>query len=92
MLKSLSDFGVKKSWLSWLTGVAKRLKVEMTIDPSTGKYALKPAIGALDFEGQMREFFMAISALSEQKRVVIALDEFQQVDSIKDIRLDAYLR
>jgi hypothetical protein len=92
LLKSLSSFGVKKSWLSWMTGVAKRLKVEMTIDPNSGKYALKPTIGALDFDGQMSEFFAAIDALSEQKRVVIALDEFQQVDAIKDIRLDAYLR
>jgi AAA+ ATPase superfamily predicted ATPase len=92
LLKSLSAFGVKKSWSSWMMSVAKRLKIEMTIDPNTGKYALKPAIGALDFDGQMNEFFTAISALSEQKRVVIALDEFQQVDSIKDIRMDAYLR
>ncbi len=92
LLKSLSSFGVKKSWLSWMTGVAKRLKVEMTIDPNSGKYALKPTIGALDFDGQMSEFFAAIDALSEQKRVVIALDEFQQVDAVKDIRMDAYLR
>lgn len=40
----------------------------------------------------MSEFFAAIDALSEQKRVVIALDEFQQVDAVKDIRMDAYLR
>jgi hypothetical protein len=38
-----------------MTGVAKRLKVEMTIDPNSGKYALKPTIGALDFDGQMSD-------------------------------------
>ena len=40
----------------------------------------------------MEDFFNAIDKLSKKNKVVIAIDEFQQIASIDDIRLDAFIR
>ncbi len=40
----------------------------------------------------MEDFFHAIYELSKKERIIIAIDEFQQIASLGDLRLDAFLR
>ena len=59
---------------------------------STMEISLKPIVATLSFEEMMSDFFESVESLAKEKRVIVAIDEFQQIAEIKDIKLDAYLR
>lgn len=94
LLKALSNAQSKdlKSTIKKLTSLFKRVRVEPSIDPNTLEYSIKPIITTLSFEEMMEDFFASIKELSKSNQIVIAIDEFQQIATIKDIKLDAYLR
>ena len=81
-----------KSTLKKLTSLFKRVRVEPTIDPDTLEYSIKPIIENLSFEQMIEDFFIGLQTLSKEKQIVIAIDEFQQIATIKDIKLDAIMR
>jgi AAA+ ATPase superfamily predicted ATPase len=94
LLKALSNSQESdlKSAIKTLTSLFKRVRVEPTIDPTTLKYSIKPVIATLSFEQMMEDFFNSLNELSKTKQIILAIDEFQQIATIKDIKLDAYLR
>jgi len=95
LLKSLSNsynhFDIKKS-IKLLSSLFKRVRVEPSIDPSTLEYSIKPILVGLTFEEMFEEFFNSIKQIAQKQKVVIAIDEFQEIENIKDIKLDAMLR
>ncbi len=94
LLKALSSTQKMdiKSAINNLTSLFKRVRVEPTIDPKTLEVSIKPIVVTLTFEQMMDDFFTAVDKLSKISKVVIAIDEFQQIASIVDVKLDAYLR
>ncbi len=94
LLSALSNAtkGDLKSTIKKLASLFKRVRVEPTIDPETLEYSLKPIVATLSFEEMMEDFFSSIRTITLQQKVIIAIDEFQQIASITDVRLDAILR
>ena len=94
LLKALSNSQGSdlKSAIKNFTSLFKRVRVEPTIDPTTLKYSIRPIIATLSFEQMMEDFFNTLNELAETKQIVLAIDEFQQIATIKDIKLDAFLR
>jgi len=84
--------GDLKSVIKKLTSLFKRVRVEPTIDPTTFEYSIKPIVATLSFEEMMEDFFHTIRELSHESQIIIAIDEFQQIASITDVKLDAILR
>jgi len=94
LLKSLAN-SIKldiASTIKKFGALFKRVRVEATIDPNTGKTSLKPIVSALSFDEMMEDFFSTVTALSKEKNVIIALDEFQQIAELKKDKIDALLR
>ncbi len=75
-----------------LTSLFKRVRVEPSIDPVTLEYSIKPIVSTLSFEDMMDDFFDSIKKIAKKKKIIIAIDEFQQIATLKNIKLDAYLR
>ncbi|MCV6608989.1 MAG: ATP-binding protein [Campylobacterales bacterium] len=81
-----------KTTIKKLSLLLKNVRVEPTIDPNTFEYSIKPIVKTLSFEEMMEDFFNSIFELSKEKNVVLAIDEFQQISTVKDKKIDAYLR
>jgi len=96
LLKSLATYNSKKfdlkSAIKNLTSLFKRVRFEPTIDTNTLEYSIKPNITSLDFEEMVEEFFSSLDTLSKKSKVILAIDEFQQIANITDVKLDAILR
>ncbi len=94
LLKALSNYQKSdiKIAIKKLTNLFKRVRVEPTIDPNTLEYSIKPIVITLSFEEMMDDFFGAVKSLSQNKKMIIAIDEFQQITTIKDTKIDAMLR
>lgn len=61
---------------------------------SSGEFEISPVIAEKNFEGLMDDVFMSLSRIAERKkmRVIVAIDEFQQIASVKEKRIDALMR
>lgn len=94
LLKALANAqkGELKTVIKKLATLFKRVRIEPTIDPNTLEYAIKPVFTTLSFEEMMEDFFNGITTLARENPVVVAIDEFQQIAAIDDVRLDALLR
>jgi AAA+ ATPase superfamily predicted ATPase len=94
LLESLASAqkGDLKATLKKLTALFKRVRVEPVIDPHTFEYAIRPVVATLSFEEMLSDFFEGIQILAQKQRIVVAIDEFQQIAGISDVRLDALLR
>ncbi len=94
LLKTLSNSQKSdiKTTIKTLTNLFKRVRVEPSIDSNTLEFSIKPIITTLSFEQMMEDFFHALKELSRKKKIIVAIDEFQQIVNIKDIKLDALLR
>lgn len=75
-----------------LTALFKRTRVEPTFDPGTGEMGIKAVANNLSFDELMEDSFNALFKMAQDKNVVLAIDEFQQISNIKDIKIDAVLR
>lgn len=87
-----SHKGNIKSSIKKLTKLFKRARVEPTFDPNTMKYGIKPIVTALTFEELLEDFFQSLFSIANDKKIVIAIDEFQQISTIKDKKIDALFR
>lgn len=96
LLKALATYNSKnfdlKSAIKNLTSLFKRVRFEPTINTNTLEYSIKPNITSLNFEEMVEEFFSSLDALSKKSKVILAIDEFQQIAAITDVKLDAILR
>ncbi|PHR73097.1 MAG: AAA family ATPase [Arcobacter sp.] len=80
------------SSLKKLSSMFKRVRAEPTFDPTTMKYGIKPVVTALKFEELLEDFFQSIFDISKNKKIVLAIDEFQQISTIKNKKIDALFR
>jgi len=94
LLKALSNAGNfdLKTAIKNLTSLFKRVRVEPTIDSNTLKYSIKPIVATLTFEEMMEDFFNSLNELSKTNKIILAIDEFQQIANITDVKLDAMMR
>lgn len=94
LLQSLTSSykGDIKTSIKKLTSLFKRTRVEPTFNPNTMKYGIKPVVTALKFEELLEDFFESIYTISKDKKIVIAIDEFQQISTIKEKNIDAIFR
>lgn len=94
LLKSLSNSikGDIKSVVKTLSNLFKRVKPEFTIDPHTGEIAIRPAVKSLSAAEMFEDFFHSLFQLAQKQPVALAIDEFQQIATVKDVRIDAILR
>ncbi len=94
LLKALSNAGKFdiKIAIKNLTTLFKRVRVEPTIDPNTLEYSIKPIVSTLSFDEMMEDFFYSLNELSKTNKIILAIDEFQQIANITDVKLDAILR
>jgi len=87
-----SQKGDIKTVLKRLGSIIKRTRLEPTINPDTLEYSIKPNVTSLTYEEILEDFFNSINELSKKQKVVIAIDEFQQISTIKDKKIDATFR
>lgn len=94
LLKSISNIEHNdfKEMIKKFSLLFKRVRVEPSFDANSGKFSLKPIISTLSFDEMMEDFFVALDAISKESKVIFAIDEFQQISLIKDVKLDAILR
>lgn len=94
LLKGLSNSqkGDLKTIINSLTSMLKRVRVEPTIDSNTLEYSIKPIIATLSFEEMMEDFFNSVNEMAKNNKIIIAIDEFQQIANITDLKIDAYIR
>lgn len=85
------DGDIKKVF-SKLSKLFKRVNFSYTADPSSGKISIKPEVKALSYDEMIEEFFNAIFELSKKQKIVLAIDEFQQISEIKDTKISARIR
>ena len=89
---SNSQKGEMKTVLKWFQSLFKRVRVEPTIDPISLELSFKPIVATLSFEQMMEDWFQSIESISKKQKIIIAIDEFQQICEIRDVKLDALLR
>ncbi|GGD41758.1 ATPase [Malaciobacter pacificus] len=87
-----SQKGDIKSSILKLTQFFKRTKVEPTFDPQSGEMGIRAVTTALSFDELMEDSFNALFKLAKEKNVILAIDEFQQIADIKNVKIDAILR
>jgi len=75
-----------------LTSLFKRTRVEPTFDPATGEMGIKAVTDNLSFDELIEDSFSALFKMAKDKNVVLAIDEFQQISNIKNVKIDAVLR
>ncbi len=94
LLNSLSESfkGDITTKIKKLSDLFKKVRVEPTFDPKSGNMGIKPIVKSLSFEEMIEDFFNTIFKLSEKYTIVLIIDEFQQISTIKNIKLDAKLR
>jgi hypothetical protein len=93
LLKSLAKThrGDIKTIVSNLKKYFKRITFGITVDPNTAEISYMPRLEGLNFEEMIEEFFEGLFLLSKEKRVILAIDEFQQI-ALLDTKIDALLR
>jgi len=62
------------------------------IDPTTLVTSFTIDSVSSSYEELIQDFFEAIFKLSETKDVALAIDEFQQISTLKDAKIDAHIR
>ncbi len=87
-----SQKGDIKTAMQKLSKFFKKTRVEPTFDPQTGEMGIRAVASSLSFDELMEDSFSALFKLASEKNVVLAIDEFQQIADIKDIKIDAILR
>lgn len=94
LLKALSNSikGEISKVIKDLSSMFKRARLEYSIDPNSGKMSLKPVVKSLDFDEMIEDFFNSLFELSKKQKIVLAIDEFQQISTLRDTKIDAKLR
>lgn len=93
LLKSLAKAhrGDLKTIVSNLKKYFKRITFGISVDPNTAEISYTPRLEGLSFDEMIEEFFEGLFLLSQEKKVIFAIDEFQQI-ALLDTKIDALLR
>jgi len=74
-----------------LRTIFKRVIPDFSVD-SSGIPHIKPTTKSLSFKEMLDDFFLLIEAISKKDKVVIAIDEFQQISTLHNSKIDATFR
>ncbi len=80
-----------KSSLRKLKDLFSRATFSGTLNQD-GQIELKPALSSKDYDELMEDIFTSLDKLSHEHKIVVAIDEFQQIATIKDKKIDATIR
>ena len=69
-----------------------RISFEAGFDATTGKAKFSPTVKNIDFTDAMREILDALAVLKKKQKVVVIIDEFQQITLVNDVKIDAVMR
>jgi len=75
-----------------LTSSFKKISVEPTFDSKTEEMGIKAITYNLSFNELIEDSFAALFKLTKEKKVVLAIDDIQQISNMKDINIAAVLR
>ncbi|WP_294961460.1 ATP-binding protein [Sulfurimonas sp.] len=78
--------------MSKLPKLFSRVSFDVVFDSTTGKTKLSPTLNNISFEDAIEDAFNALFLMSEKQKLVVAIDEFQQVSLIENVKIDALLR
>jgi hypothetical protein len=94
LLKAIakSQKGDIKQIVTKLTKLFKRITFGIQVDPNNAEISYMPKLNDLNFKDSMEEIFNSLFLLAKEKKVILAIDEFQQIALFKDKRIDATLR
>ena len=94
LLKAIAEaqVGSITQSLAKLTKMFSRATFEVAFDATSGKTKIAPALKDITFEDAMKDIFNALFKMSETKKIVFIIDEFQQISLFKDVKIDAVLR
>jgi AAA+ ATPase superfamily predicted ATPase len=81
-----------KTTLAKFLDIFKCVRVEPVLNTKTLEYSIKPIVTALSFDEMMEDFFTLLETLARTEKVVLAIDEFQQIATLKEKNIDALLR
>lgn len=84
--------GNMKQVITKLAKLFKRITFGIQVDPVSAEISYLPKLNDLNFKDAMAEAFQSLFELSKEQNIILAIDEFQQVDLFKDKRIDATLR
>ena len=89
-LKAIADSqkGSLTSTISKLSKIFKRIGFEVVFDSTTGKTKLSPSIKDTNFEDAIGDIFGALFTISNKQKIVVIIEEFQQLSLIKDVEID----
>lgn len=75
-----------------LTKLLKKTRIEPTFDAKSGKMSISPVVANSTFEELIDDAFSVLFELSKKHSIALAIDEFQQISTIKEKKIDALLR
>ena len=84
--------GDLKHIVTKLTKLFKRITFAIEINPTSAEINYLPKLNNLEFNDAIEEIFQSLFLLAKENKIVLAIDEFQQIALFKDKRIDAILR
>jgi len=75
-----------------LSKMFTRATFEIVFDATSGKSKISPTIKDIDFESAIDDLFNALFEMSKKQKIILVMDEFQQISLIKNVKIDAILR
>ena len=94
LLKSIAQVqkGTITQTVKQLSKIFTRASFEIVFDATTGKSKISPRLNDTNFDDAIDDMFQALFAMSKKQKIILAIDEFQQVNLIKNVRIDAVMR
>lgn len=94
LLKSIAQKqqGDIKTVISKLSNLFSRIRFGVEVDPQTGSIEYLPKIKELSFEEAIDEAFIGLRQMQKSSKIILAIDEFQQISLFKEKKIDALLR
>jgi len=84
--------GTVANVMSKLPKLFSRVSFDVIFDSTTGKTKLSPTLGNMNFDDAIDDAFNALFLMSKKQKIVVAIDEFQQISLIQNVKIDALLR
>lgn len=75
-----------------LTKLLKKTRIEPTFDVKSGEMSINPVVANSTFEELRDDAFSVLFELSKKHSIALDIDEFQQISTIKEKKIDALLR